>query len=205
MVTRFLPAILLSYISSSALLSRESTVSWGCAMVAPMEAVTFKTWVPKVKARLRNRGSKFFCKSERSFFVYMPHDRNKLLSPHVTNTSGRIGMDFLSRYEIKIDTRRHSVTFQEIPPMAEMPGGHDELWWRTVFNEFATSRNDWKEYRDNLEKKLRDTSGLSFSEGDDVRRLRNFAGMQYQEADKLFSKLTGYAVRYAVPMEWRKY
>ncbi len=110
---------------------------------------------------------------------------------------GLIGMDFMANYSIKIDTRRHFVVFEELPQRPNMPAGHDRIWWKTYFRSFATMRAEWKNYRESLDKKEGDPQKLN--------DLKKFADRQYREADKLFNRLNGYAVRHAVPMSWREY
>jgi hypothetical protein len=111
--------------------------------------------------------------------------------------NGLIGMDFMAKYSIQIDTKRHVVVFEELPPRPEMPGGHDEEWWRSNFHEFASMRAAWKKYRDYL------YSMKDFSL--DVTRLRGLADRQCNEANKLLNKLNGYAIDHVVPMQWREY
>ncbi len=112
---------------------------------------------------------------------------------------GVIGMDFMSKYSMQIDTDRQVVVFVENPPSADMPGGHDELWWRSTFHMFASLRSDWKKYRDSLR---------SVPEKDEtviMRELRLWAERQCEEAGKLMIKLNNYAIDHVVPMEWREY
>lgn len=116
---------------------------------------------------------------------------------------GLIGMDFMAGYSIRIDTRRHVVVFEELPPVASMPGGHDATWWRINFHRFSNMRKQWKNYSSYWDKRM---SGTGFSgEGGYTREMKEFAERQYAEANKLFGKLDSYASRNAVPMHWRKY
>ncbi len=110
---------------------------------------------------------------------------------------GLIGMDFMANYSITIDTRKHVVVFTELPPKPNMPAGHDEFWWRSNFRDFAAMRASWKRYREDLEKQKTDLKNL--------KELKAFAERQHKEADKLFEKLNGYAIRNSVPMPWREY
>ena len=50
---------------------------------------------------------------------------------------GLIGMDFMANYAIRIDTAKHVVVFEELPDRQNMPGGHDETWWRSNLREFC--------------------------------------------------------------------
>ncbi len=109
---------------------------------------------------------------------------------------GLVGMDFMANYSINIDTRRHVVVFEELPPRANMPAGHDEAWWRINFYNMARMRTGWKKHLG----RLKDTGGWSGNE-----KLKNSAQRQYREANKLFRKLENYASHNSVPMHWRKY
>jgi len=128
--------------------------------------------------------------------------RDEFIPTIVTKTAfegfeGLIGMDFMANYSVHIDTKNRVVVFEEIPARPNMPGGHDEAWWRTTFHEFATMQSTWKKYRDYL-------YGLK-DENYDLKVLRELADRQLIEAEKLMTKLNGYAIDYMVPMEWRKY
>ena len=135
----------------------------------------------------------------------------KVSQPLSREFDGLIGMDFMSNYSVQIDTRRHVVLFEEIPPKASMPGGHDEYWWRNSFHQFASKRAEWKQLKESLNN-IKDPSqpAMAVKTGKrakaiTVGELRQFAEQQYEEADKLLRKLDGYAIRNAVPMEWREY
>lgn len=110
---------------------------------------------------------------------------------------GLVGMDFLANYSIQVDAGRQVVVLTEQPASPRMPGGHDEAWWRSHFRSFARMRSEWKDYREQLNRTQADPQTL--------QRLKNFADSQYREADKLFSKLNGYAIRHSVPMHWREF
>lgn len=116
---------------------------------------------------------------------------------------GLIGMDFMAGYSIRIDTRRHVVVFEEMAPVASMPGGHDATWWRINFHKFSKMREQWKTYSSYWDERMSST-GLS-GEGGYTREMKEFAQRQYAEANKLFGKLDSYASHNAVPMHWRKY
>ena len=110
---------------------------------------------------------------------------------------GLIGMDFMANYSIKIDTRKHVVILEELPKKPNMPAGHDEIWWRSNFRSFALMRAEWKNFRESLDAQKGDVKKL--------QELKKFAERQYKEADKLFNKLNGYAIRNLVPMHWREF
>jgi len=110
---------------------------------------------------------------------------------------GLIGMDFMANYAIRIDTAKHVVVFEELPDRQTLPGGHDEVWWRDNFKIFASRRAEWQQFRANLHTQKIDKERLE--------RVRRFADRQYQEADRLFTKLNNYAITNSVPMHWRQY
>jgi predicted aspartyl protease len=127
---------------------------------------------------------------------------------------GLIGMDFMANFTIKIDTRRHVVTFEELPPQSDMPGGHDETWWKEKFHEFASKRADWKSRKDTIYDRYgfkgASEPAVVLRKGGrmttiTVGKMKEFVDYQYEEADKLLRKLDGYAVDHGVPMEWRAY
>jgi len=110
---------------------------------------------------------------------------------------GLVGMEFMANYTIEIDTLKHRLVFEERPPGAQRPGGHDAHWWQTNFQRFAQMRTGWREYRKYLEG-LRGNTIISES-------YLEFADGQYRAADRIFGKLNRYAVDHYVPMEWRRY
>lgn len=110
---------------------------------------------------------------------------------------GLIGMDFMANYAIRIDTARSVVVFEELPDREDAPGGHDEMWWRSNFRNFAATRAEWKQFRDSLNTQRMDPERLE--------QLKKFADRQYREADRLFTKLNNYAITHSVPMHWRQY
>ena len=120
--------------------------------------------------------------------------------------AGLVGMDFMSKYSVQIDAKKHALVFEALPSQQNMPGGHDEEWWRSNFHWFASVRSAWKKLRDYLNSLQGDTlvakeTGIMY----DIRAVRSFADHQYKAADQLMNKLHGYAVDHAVPMEWREY
>lgn len=135
----------------------------------------------------------------------------KIVKPLSDQFDGIIGMDFMTNYTIQIDTRKHVVTFNELPQGLSMPGGHDEGWWRRNFHEFASTRAKWKKFRDTLYEVKDDSKpAITMSRGRrteivTIHVLKEYAARQYEAADKLFRKLDGYAIDNAVPMEWREY
>ncbi|OGW25417.1 MAG: hypothetical protein A2X59_04845 [Nitrospirae bacterium GWC2_42_7] len=121
------------------------------------------------------------------------------ITPSISEAfEGLVGMDFMANFSVKIDTRKHVVVFEELPASANMPAGHDEVWWRSNFHNFAAMRSEWKNYRDSLKPEY-------FTDPRKYNTLKEFAYRQYKDADDLFNKLNGYAIRHSVPMRWRKY
>lgn len=121
-----------------------------------------------------------------------------IVSPSVSEQfEGLLGMDFMANYSVHIDTERQVVVFEELPPRADRPGGHDEAWWRMHFRRFASLRSQWKGFLERLKERDNDSGRLG--------ELRAFAERQYREADRLFNKLNVYAAMHAVPMSWRRY
>ena len=114
---------------------------------------------------------------------------------------GLVGMDFMSNYSISIDPLKNVLVFQEIPPGPNSPGGHDEAWWKSNFNSFGVLRDTWQQYKERLDREIRESLGPS----DRTKKLRNFATDQFDAADQLFEKLNRYAIQHSVPMSWRKY
>lgn len=110
---------------------------------------------------------------------------------------GLIGMDFMANYAIRIDTARHVVVFEELPDRETMAGGHDEIWWRGNFRNFAARRAEWKQFMASLNTQKMHPERLEI--------LKQFADRQYREADRLFTKLNNYAITNSVPMHWRQY
>jgi hypothetical protein len=135
----------------------------------------------------------------------------KVSQPFSNEFEGLIGMDFVSNYSVQIDTRKQVVVFEELSPMADMPGGHDESWWRNIFHQFASKRAEWRKLKESLND-IKDPSqpAMTVRTGRRARavtvgELKTFADRQYEEADKLLHKLDRYAIRNAVPMGWREY
>lgn len=115
---------------------------------------------------------------------------------------GLLGMDFVANFAVTIDSSRKTVVFEELPENPEHPGGHDQEWWTTLFREFSAYRTQWKDYGEQLDKKIRNS--LISSPTKD-KELKEFADAQFREADKLYDKLEQYAAQNSVPMHWRRY
>jgi len=110
---------------------------------------------------------------------------DSILSPAY---EGLIGMDFMSKYAMKIDSVKRVVVFEELSPDPNSPGGRNEQWWKGLFKEFHSLGAAWKSHAS--------------------QRARNpqeyqFAVRQTKEADKLLSKLDRHASEHSVPQSWR--
>lgn len=111
------------------------------------------------------------------------------IAPSISRSfEGLIGMDFMSKYAVKLDSVKQVVVLEEIAPDPNSPGGHNERWWRSLFKEFHSLRDTWSSYasRPNVNPKKRE-----------------FANGQVKEADKLLCKLERHADEYFVPQDWR--
>jgi len=102
---------------------------------------------------------------------------------------GLIGMDFMSGYTVSIDSKRKVVVFQENPVSQDAPGGHDEEWWRRIFEDFRSTRDRWRKYADSL--------------GSNVGTRKALADFQARESERLVQRLNLYASDNAVPQHWR--
>jgi clan AA aspartic protease (TIGR02281 family) len=110
---------------------------------------------------------------------------------------GLLGMDFMAHYSIFIDNRKKLLVFEENRESHNLPGGHDEHWWRTNFKRFSSLRRTWSDYLDYLNNIKGDDKNLT--------RLKEFAHKQLTESERLFYKLNSYASDVGVPMQWRQY
>jgi hypothetical protein len=115
---------------------------------------------------------------------------------------GLLGLDFVSSFAVTIDSKKNKVIFEELPLDAEHPGGHDQEWWTGLFKEFASSRSEWKNYREEFEEDVHNTG---YANGEDANNIRFLIDFQIREAGKLLDKLDRYARENSVPMNWRQY
>jgi hypothetical protein len=109
---------------------------------------------------------------------------------------GLVGMDFLVNYRISIDSNNSVIALDELPPQLDRPGGHDEAWWRSNFQNFSNLKTEWGNYLNNL-------AQLDMTSSERERRIK-IAKNQYDEADKLYRKLERYARDNTVPIQWRR-
>ena len=108
---------------------------------------------------------------------------------------GLVGMDFMAKYSVQIDTKRHVLYLDELPDSPDTPAGHDEEWWRLNFHNFKSLRHNLQQYRDRLYS-LNNDSGK-------IKKLREFADRQYDEANSMLDRLRVYASENSVPLQWR--
>lgn len=103
---------------------------------------------------------------------------------------GLIGMDFMSKYTFKIDPVKQVVVFEELAHDPNSPGGRNERWWRDRFKELHSIRAQWKGYE-------------SQPNGNNQSQIRDFAGRQVGEVEKLLNKLDRHASQNSVPQSWQ--
>jgi hypothetical protein len=108
---------------------------------------------------------------------------------------GLVGMDFMGKYSMQLDNRKRVVIFEELPESPSRPAGHDELWWRTTFRKFKSTRDGWRKYRDAYREVSANTSSL--------KRVKSLVNKQHDRADYLYNRLKVYASENSVPLEWR--
>ncbi len=108
---------------------------------------------------------------------------------------GLVGMDFIGKYQMQIDTKKRVLILQEQPESSARPAGHDEAWWRTTFHNFKSLRSQWEQYKDKVSSKGEYTSRL--------REMKRFVDQQYSRADFLYNRLNVYASEHSVPLQWR--
>jgi len=118
---------------------------------------------------------------------------------------GLIGMDFVSNYTMKVDSGRRVVILEELPPNPGAPGGREELWWRSLYGEFGTLREGWREFGAAIEKKMTASMISAGPDFDILQKVKEFSGTQYRAADTLLAKLDRYANENQVPTQWRQY
>jgi hypothetical protein len=99
------------------------------------------------------------------------------------NFEGLVGMDFMTKYSVRIDTRKRVVIFEELPQYLNMPGGHDESWWRSTFYNFRSIKSAWAGYRKSIVKQSSYTA--------QQREVKTFVNRQYEKANELNNRLSG--------------
>ena len=118
------------------------------------------------------------------------------ISRSVSNEfEGLIGMDFMANYEVRIDTKKQVVIFEEFPESRDIPAGHNEQWWRSTFNQFKSLRLAWEKHRESFSRR-----GVNTEREKDVK---DFVDRQCRKVNELNDRLSGYASQHSVPLEWR--
>jgi hypothetical protein len=136
---------------------------------------------------------------EQQFFPTM------IVPPMSTAFEGLIGMDFLSLFVMHIDPARRVLILEDVPPTSIVYGQRNEQWWRSNYKELATLRRAWRDYAEQLNKRI-ESSNISAGGGiEDSRQMLDFARRQALEAERLLDQLNKRAVQYLVPMNWREY
>jgi len=116
---------------------------------------------------------------------------------------GLLGMDFITTFNLKIDAAQRVLVLTKPESNVRTPGGHGEGWWRRQFQRFSSLKKGWEGYRELVNRRI---SESQFSEGpsmEKLRRVRDLAESQVQEAGKLHSRLERHASNHSVPREWR--
>ncbi len=108
---------------------------------------------------------------------------------------GLVGMDFMGKYSMQLDTRKREVILEELPESPSRPAGHDELWWRATFQRFKATRDGWRNYREAYRQVSANTSSM--------KKVKSMIGKQHDRADYLYNRLKVYASEHSVPLEWR--
>ncbi len=129
----------------------------------------------------------------------------RVVLPLSENFEGVIGMNFMSRYHVRIDPRKKTVTFEEIDDAQTLYGGYSERWWRSYFEEFGVYLDTTNRYVEALKRYLRENRLAYSSVRDAVKKELRHANSQHQEAEKLLAQLNRYASLNAVPISWRRF
>jgi predicted aspartyl protease len=118
---------------------------------------------------------------------------------------GLVGMDFVSNFSMKVDWKKKVVILEEIPPDPALPGGHDEQWWRGLYQDFGSMHILWRDYERFLNDRIESSLVTTGAKIELMKEMKVFAAFQSKEADRLLSKLDRYANQHFVPREWRQY
>jgi clan AA aspartic protease (TIGR02281 family) len=119
------------------------------------------------------------------------------------NFAGLLGMDFITTFKLKVDAARQVLILTKPNDGGNTPAGHDERWWRRLFQQFKDQRRLWESYRDFVDKRVSDSEISAGPSIDRLRRLQALAVSQVDEAGKLLQRLERHASNHAVPREWR--
>ena len=105
------------------------------------------------------------------------------------NFEGLLGMDFITTFNLKIDTARQVLVLTKPESNAKTPGGHHEHWWRRLFHQFKDQKKGWEGFRDQLDRRLAESQISEGASIETLRRVRAITDNQVQEAEKLQSRL----------------
>ncbi len=119
------------------------------------------------------------------------------------NFAGLLGMDFITTFKLRVDAAQQVLILTKPDSGGNTPAGHDERWWRRLFQQFKDQRHRWEGYRDSVDKRLNDSTFSAGPSMDRLRRLQTVALSQVDQAGKLLQRLERYASDHAVPREWR--
>lgn len=115
--------------------------------------------------------------------------------------AGLIGMDVLSGYNLNIDTVHRRLVATVNPAAQNLPGGHGQLWWQALFQEFNYYNDFWKRQEDLINDS---DSGYHSLPTSDFNQVREFIEFQRNESRTLLQKLDRQARWNSVPRYWRR-
>lgn len=119
------------------------------------------------------------------------------------NFSGLLGMDFITTFKLKVDAARQVLILTKPNAGGNTPAGHDERWWRRLFQQFKDQRRLWESYRDFVDKRVSESEISAGPSIDRLRRIQALTVSQVEEAGKLLQRLERHASNHSVPREWR--
>lgn len=118
---------------------------------------------------------------------------------------GLLGMDFLARYAVQLDTEHHLLMLTARPESHDEPAGHNEQWWRKTFMFFGQEKDRWNEVRARLGDYVARSESPPGTGLPEVIDALAFAEAQCREADLLDARLERFASQNGVPREWRRH
>ena len=119
------------------------------------------------------------------------------------NFAGLLGMDFITTFKLRVDTVHQVLILTKPDVGGNTPAGHDERWWRRLFDQFKDQRRRWENYRELIDKQVNESTVSAGPSIDRLRRFQAVAVSQVDEAGKLLQRLERHASNHAVPREWR--
>ena len=118
---------------------------------------------------------------------------------------GLIGMDFMAKFSMTVDHNNHVLVLEEMTPDPNSRGGHDELWWRSLFKMLINAHDELVKAGDEIDRKIRQNpiavdprSGVTF------KKLKEAVDNLYLQNDRLYSRVERYANENSVPTRWRQ-